>query len=120
MKNLIGGLFQTQESANLAYQALQREGFPAEEVHMLVHRPRRQVARSVDISVQDIAKNAFFGGLIGAGIGAVIGFLVGTGVLPHPFLEPGNVPRDPLFIFMSVVWGLIPGGLIGTILGAAS
>ena len=120
MKHLIGGLFQTQESANQAYEALQRAGVAADDIRMLIHKPRRQVARSTDVSIQDIGRNAFIGGLIGAGLGALVGLLVGLGVLPHPYLEPGSAPRDGLFIFMSIVWGLIPGGLIGTILGTAS
>lgn len=120
MKNLIGGLFQTQESANQAYEALQRAGVAADDIAMLIHKPRRRVVRSTEVSVQEIGRNAFIGGLIGAGLGALVGLLVGLGVLPHPYLEPGSVTRDGLFIFMSVVWGLIPGGLIGTILGAAS
>jgi hypothetical protein len=120
MKNLIGGLFPSQENANRAYEALQRAGFAAEELVMFVHRPRRATARSTDVRIQDVAKYAFWGGIVVGGIGALLGFLVGTGTLSHPFLEPGSVPRDPLFVFMSVMWGLIPGGLIGVILGAAS
>ena len=120
MKNLIGGLFPTQENANQAYEALQSAGIAAQDIKMLIHKPRRRVARSTDVSVQDIARNAFIGGLIGAAIGGFLGLLVGLGVLPHPYLEPGSAPRDGLFIFMSVVWGVIPGGLIGVILGAAS
>jgi hypothetical protein len=120
MKQLIGGLFQTNESANLAYEALQRAGFPAEEVNMFVHKPRPSTARSTEISIQDIAKSAFWGAVIVAAIGGLLGLLVGLGVLPHPYLEPGNAPREPLFIFMSVLWGIIPGVLIGTMLGAAS
>ena len=120
MKHPIGGLFQTQESANQAHQALQRAGVAADDIRMLIHKPRSRVARSTEVSIQEIGRNAFIGGLIGAGLGALVGLLVGLGVLPHPTLEPGSAPRDGLFIFMSVVWGLIPGGLIGTMLGAAS
>jgi hypothetical protein len=120
MKNLIGGLFPTQESANLAYEALQREGLAAEEINMFVHIPRRATRRSTDIRIQDVAKYAVLGGVIGGLLGSVVGILVGIGALPHPYLEPGAVPRDSLFVFMSVIWGLIPGGLIGVILGAAS
>jgi hypothetical protein len=40
MTHLIGGLFQTQEMANQAYQALQNSGFSSEEISMFVHRPR--------------------------------------------------------------------------------
>lgn len=120
MKDLIGGLFQTQESANLAYEALQREGFAEEEIHMFVHKPRRAKNRSTDVRIQDVAKNALLGGVIGGVLGGFVGLLIGLGALPHPYLEPGSVPREPLFIFVSVIWGLIPGGLIGVILGAAS
>jgi hypothetical protein len=58
--------------------------------------------------------------LIAGVIGGFLGFLVGVGAISLPYLEPGSVPREPLFIFMSVVWGLITGGLTGAILGAAS
>ena len=119
MKNYIGGLFQTQENANLAYEALQRAGFAAGEVHMLVHRPRPSVARSMDVPIQTIAKTAFIGALIGGGIGAFLGWLVGAGIISLPYLEPGSAPREPLFIFMSVIWGLIAGGLTGAILSVA-
>lgn len=120
MKKLIGGLFQTQEDANQAYEALKRSGFADEAVNTFVHKPGQQTARATDVRIQDIAKNAFIGGLIGATLGALIGFLVGSGELSHPYLEPGSAPREPLFVFMSFVWGVIPGGLIGVILGAAS
>jgi len=120
MKKLIGGLFPTQEDANLAYHALLASGFPDEDINTFVHKPRPQTARATDVRVQDIAKNAFIGGLIGATLGALVGLFIGMGTFSHPVLEPGSAPRDSLFIFMSVIWGLIPGGLIGVILGAAS
>jgi hypothetical protein len=120
MKSLIGGLFQTQENANLAYEALQSAGFAAEEIHMFVHKPRKQVVRSTEVPIQDVAKNAILGALIGGAIGGLLGWLVGTGAISLPYLEPGSAPREPLFITMSVVWGLVAGGLTGTILGVAS
>ena len=120
MKNLIGGLFQTQENANIAYEALQKAGFRDEEINMYVHKPRRRTACATDVRVQDIAKNAFLGGLIGGVIGAFLGFLVGTGTIPLPGLEPGLVELNSLFLMMSVLWGLITGGLTGIILGVAS
>jgi hypothetical protein len=120
MKNLIGGLFETQENANQAYEALENSGFAGDKINMFVHKPKSRTTRSTQVSVQDIAKNTFLGGLIGGVIGGFLGFLVGVGTIPLPYLEPGSVPREPLFIFMSVVWGLITGGLTGAILGAAS
>jgi outer membrane lipoprotein SlyB len=120
MKSLIGGLFKTQENANLAYQALEKSGFASEEIHMFVHKPRRKTARSTDVRIQDVAKNAFFGGLIGSLIGGFVGFLVGSGILPLPYLEPGLVERNVLFVTLSVLWGLVAGGLTGMILGVAS
>lgn len=120
MKNLIGGLFETQEQANQAYEALEASGFSDENISMFVRKPRSKSARSTDVRIQDIAKNAIIGGLILGGLGGLIGFLVGTGTLSLPYLEPGSAPRDPLFVFMSVVWGLIGGGLTGIILGVAS
>ena len=120
MKDHIGGLFRTQESANLAYEALQRAGFANENLHMFLHRPPREVARSMEVPIQEIARVALSGALILGAIGGFLGWLVGTGTLSIPYLEPGSAPRDPLFVFMSVVWGLIAGGLTGAILGAAS
>ncbi|RPJ24829.1 MAG: hypothetical protein EHM33_16545 [Chloroflexi bacterium] len=120
MKNLIGGLFETQENGNLAYQALEKSGFASEEIHMFVHKPRRKTARSTEVRIQDVAKNAFFGGLIGGAIGGFLGFLVGSGILPLPYLEPGLVERNALFVTMSILWGLVAGGLTGMILGVAS
>jgi hypothetical protein len=120
MKNLIGALFTTQENANLAYEALQRAGFASEDIHMFVHRPRKKTARAMEVSVQDIAKNAVVGGLIGGAIGGFIGFLIGTGTLPMPGLEPGTVDLNSFFLVASLAWGLIVGGLIGVLLGAAS
>lgn len=120
MNNLIGGLFDTQESANRAYEALQESGFAEDAVNMYVHKPRQRTERSTEVSIQEIGRNAFLGALIMGTIGGIIGLLIGTGALSHPFLEPGSAPRDPLFTFMSVVWGIIPGVLIGAILGAAS
>ena len=120
MKTLIGGLFETQENANLAYEALQAAGFPEEEIHMFIRRPRDKTAQATEVSIQDIATSAILGGLIGGLIGAFLGFLVGVGTFSLPYLEPGSAPRDPLFLFSSIMWGLTTGGLTGAILGAAS
>jgi hypothetical protein len=114
MKNGIGGLFETQENANRAYEALQHSGFADEQIHMFVHKPRNKTIRSMDVQAQDIAKNAFVGGLIVSLIGGLIGFLAGAGILP------GTIPHDPLLVFGYAVGGLVVGGLIGVILGAAS
>ena len=118
MKKLIGGLFKTQENANLAYQALEKSGFPSEEIHMFVHKPRKRTARSTDVQIQDIAKNAFIGGLIVGAIGGFLGFLVGIGILPFPALRLGS--SDPFAVMTAIVWGLVTGGLTGIILGVAS
>jgi hypothetical protein len=120
MKNLIGGLFETQEQANQAYEALEASGFAGEDISMFIRKPRNAPTRSTDVRIQDIARNAIVGGLILGALGGLIGFLIGTGTLSLPYLEPGSAPREPLFIFMSVVWGLIGGGLTGAILGVAS
>ena len=120
MKNLLGGLFKTQENANLAYENLQTSGFASEEISMFIHKPRKQTDRSTKISVQDIAKNAFLGGLILGTLGAMIGFLVGSGSVPLPGLEPGSITFTPRFLMACVAAGIIGGGLTGLILGAAS
>ena len=120
MKNLIGGLFPTQENANLAYEALQKAGFPESEINMFVHKPRQRTQRAMDVKAQDIAKSAVFGGLIGGAIGGFIGFLIGTGIVPMPGLEPGNVDNNAFFLTASIIWRVIVGGLIGVLLGAAS
>jgi hypothetical protein len=120
MKNRIGGLFETQENANLAYEALQGSGFDDGKISMFVHKPRRKTARSTEVSIQEISKYAFLGGLIAGVIGGFLGFLVGVGTLPLPYLEMGSAPRDPFFVFISVIGGLITGGLTGAILGVAS
>lgn len=119
MKKLIGGLFETQENANLAYQALERSGFPSEQIHMFVHKPRRKTERAMNVQVQDIARSAVFGGLIGGLIGIFLGFLVGTGTLPLPLLEPGSVQMNGRFLASSIAWGAMAAGLTGVILGAA-
>lgn len=118
MKNLIGGLFETQENANRAYQALERSGFASEDIHMFVHKPRAKTARSTDVQVQDIAKDALLGGLIVGAFGGFLGFLVGSGILPLPYLEPE--PGNPLSMLTAVIWGLVSGGLTGVILGVAA
>ena len=120
MKNLLGGLFKTQENANLAYENLQTSGFASEEISMFIHKPRKQTDRSTKINVQDIAKNAFLGGLILGTLGAMIGFLVGSGSVPLPGLEPGSITFTPRFLMACVAAGIIGGGLTGLILGAAS
>ncbi len=120
MKNLIGGLFETQENANRAYQALQDSGFSGNEISMFIQKPRNRTIRATDVRIQDIAKNAFLGGLILGTIGAFIGFLVGTGRITLPSLEPGSVDFNPVFLFASVMAGIVGGGLTGIILGVAS
>ena len=109
MKNRIGGLFETQEDANRAYEALQSSGFPEEKIHMFVHKPRNRTARSMEVSLQEIAKYAFLGAMIVGIFGGFLGFLVGIGTIPLPYLEPGSAPRNSLFVFTSVAWGLISG-----------
>ena len=69
MKKLIGGLFETQENANLAYEALERSGFASDEINMFIHKPKSSTTRSTEVSIQEIAKNAIVGGLIGGAIG---------------------------------------------------
>lgn len=119
MRNLIGGLFETQENANRAYQALEGSGFTDEQIHVFTRKPRESTARKTDVQIQDIAKYAILGGLIIGALGGLLGFLVGIGVVPLPYLEPGAVQRNGLFISMSVAWGLAAGGLTGIILGVA-
>ncbi len=120
MKNLIGGLFKTQETANRAYEALQNSGFSSEEISMFIHKPRNRTVRATNVRIQDIAKNAFIGGLIIAAMGGFIGFLVGTGKIILPGLEPGSVDFNPVFLFVSIMAGIVAGGLTGIILGVAS
>ena len=120
MKNLIGGLFKTQENANQAYQALQESGFVNEEVNLFVHKPREKTARATNVKVQQVGRNAFWGGLFGGVVGAFLGFLVGSGNIPFPGLEPGSVNLNLFFLLSSVTSGLVLGGLTGVILGVAS
>jgi hypothetical protein len=120
MKNLIGGLFETQENANRAYQALQDSGFPNNEISMFIQKPRNRTIRATEVSIHDIARNAFLGGLILGTIGAFLGFLIGTGRIALPGLEPGSVDFNPAFLFASVMAGIVGGGLTGIILGVAS
>jgi hypothetical protein len=120
MKNLIGGLFETQENANRAYQALQDSGFPSNEISMFIQKPRNRTIRATNVKIQDIARNAFLGGLILGTIGALIGFLVGSGGIALPYLEPGRVDNNSAFIAVSIMAGVVGGGLTGIILGVAS
>lgn len=120
MKNQIGGLFETQENANRAYQALQDSGFSSNDISMFIQKPRNKTLRATDVKIQDIAKNAFLGGLILGIIGAFIGFLVGSGGIALPFLEPGRVDNNSAFMAASIMAGLVGGGLTGIILGVAS
>jgi hypothetical protein len=120
MKNLIGGLFETQENANRAYQSLQDSGFSSNDISMFVQKPRNRTIRATQVRIQDIAKNAFLGGLILGTIGAFIGFLVGTGRIALPGLESGTVDFNPAFLFASVMAGIVGGGWTGIILGVAS
>lgn len=120
MKNLIGGLFETQENANRAYQALQDSGFSSNDINMFIQKPRNRTIRATNITIQDIAKNAFLGGLILGAIGAFIGFLVGTGRIVLPNLEPGTVDLNSAFLAVSIMAGAVGGGLTGVILGVAS
>lgn len=120
MNNQIGGLFETQELANRAYQALQDSGFVSRDINMLVQRPRNKTVRATNVRIQDIAKNALMGGLLLGAIGALIGFLVGSGRLGLPYLEPGRVDNNSAFLAASILAGLVGGGLTGIILGVVS
>jgi hypothetical protein len=118
MKNLIGGLFETQENANRAYEALQNSGFSSNDISMFIQKPRNKTLRATNVSIQDIAKNAFIGGLILGAIGAFIGFLVGSERIALPGF--GSADVNPAFLAASIVAGLVGGGLTGVILGVAS
>ena len=120
MNNFIGGLFETQENANRAYQALQNSGFSRPEISMFTPKPRNRTVRSTNVRIQDIAKNAFIGGLILGAICAFIGFLVGTGRIVLPYLEPGFADLNSAFLAASIMAGAVGGGLTGIILGVAS
>jgi len=120
MENPIGGLFETQENANKAYQELQNSGFSSNDHHMLVQKPRNRTIRATNVRIQDIAKNAILGGLMLGALGAFIGFLVGTGRLGLPYLEPGRVDNNPAFLAASMMAGIVGGVLTGIILGVAS
>lgn len=120
MKNLIGGLFETLENANRAYGALQNSGFSSKDINMFVQRPRNRTVRATNVRIQDIAKDAFIGGLVLGTIGALIGLLVGSGRIVLPGLEPGSVELNPAFLAVSIMAGLVGGGLTGIILGVAS
>jgi hypothetical protein len=120
MKNLIGGLFETQENANQAYQALQNSGVPSQNIHMFIPKPRNRTIRATDVKIQDIAKNALIGGLILGIIGAFIGLLVGTGRIVLPYLEPASADPNAAFLTVSILAGAVGGGLTGIILGVAS
>jgi outer membrane lipoprotein SlyB len=120
MKNLIGGLFETQENANRAYQSLQDSGFSSNDISMFVQKPRNRTIRATNVKIQDIARNAFIGGLILGVIGGFIGFLVGSGKILLPGLGPSSVDFNSFFLFASVMAGVVGGGLTGIILGVAS
>lgn len=120
MKNLIGGLFETQEGANLAHEALEKAGFAGEEINVFVRKPRNRTVRATNVRIQDIAKNALVGALILGILGGFIGFLVGIGKLPLPGLGPDSVDINPMFTFVAVISGIVGGVLTGTILGVAS
>ena len=117
MKNLIGGLFETQEMANQAYQALQESGFTREQINVLVQKPRNRTIRSMNVKIQDIAKNAILGGFVIGAIGGFIGWLVGVGIIVLPGFEPAAANPNPFYTANSIASGLILGGLTGIILG---
>jgi len=120
MKNLIGGLFETPESANRAYEALQNSGFPGRDIHMLIPKPRNKTVRAATVKIQDIAKSALIGGLLLGAIGAFIGYLVGTGRIGLPYLDRAFGDINPALVTASVLAGAVGGGLTGIILGVAS
>jgi hypothetical protein len=120
MKNLIGGLFETQEFANRAYQALQNSGFSNQEINMFTPKPRNRTVRATNVRIQDIAKNALMGGLILGSIGALIGYLIGSGRIALPGLESGSVDYNSAFVATSIIAGIVGGGLTGIILGVAA
>ena len=119
MKNLIGGLFETPDSANRAYQALQNSGFSDKDIRMFVPKPRNKTIRATNVKIQSIAKSALFGGLILGAIGAFIGFLVGTGRIVLPSLEPAATNPNAAYLAVSIMAGAVGGGLTGIILGVA-
>ena len=120
MKNLIGGLFETPDNANRAYQALQNSGFSSQDVQMFIPRPRNKTVRAANVKIQNIAKSALIGGLLLGAIGAFIGYLVGTGRLGLPYLDRAFGDINPALVTASVLAGAVGGGLTGIILGVAS
>ena len=125
MKNFIGGLFNNQDDAERARQALQENGLQETSINLLqCTHDKEAVMLEKNPSIKSIGKGALNGALILGGIGGVVGLLVGLGVIHVPSIEPSGGETLPFqiswqFIFVSVLAGMILGAWTGGIIGAA-
>src|SRR5687767_14249622 len=78
-------VFRTFEDACKAIQALDKAGFPEQQVSLVTHDvakeiPREQVLQFGDQSTKDVAKGAGVGGLLGALLATPLLAIPGVGV----------------------------------------
>jgi outer membrane lipoprotein SlyB len=103
------GVFESEERAKEAIQALQDEGFTEEEVSIVAKGDDSNQGSSQGMVSQD---NMADGAAWGGGIGAVGGLLAGMGALAIPGIGP-IVAAGPLAAALSgAVAGGVAGGLI--------
>ena len=117
MKNYIGGLFQTSEKADEAYQTLRRAGFDSEEMNMLSQKENRARTAKKSVSIKSVAIGALIGAVIGTAIAAVLGFLISEGIIDVPAFMP--LP-GPFFTLNAFGLLLAQGAVTGAILGVAA
>jgi len=116
MKTFIGGLFQTEEQAYQAYQALQRAGFGADNLKALSRKQTGVRPVRESISIKSVAISALVGALIGGAVAAFLGYLVGQGVIDVPAFIPLPGPFFTLNAFgLFLSEGIVTGAILGAV-----
>lgn len=117
MKNYIGGLFQTSEKVDTAYQTLRRAGFEDEDMQILSRKETGTRTARESVSIRFVAIGALIGAVIGTAIAAILGFLISEGILDVPAFMP-----LPGSFFTLNAFGLLlaQGAVTGAILGVVA
>ena len=112
-ERLMTGMFRDRQSAERAYECLQRRGYTDKDVSLLMSNDTRSRCFPSDTAVKTelgskAAEGAGIGGVAGAGIGALLLGLAAAGIA---------VPGLPI-IAMGPLAAAVAGGSTGGVLGA--
>jgi uncharacterized membrane protein len=122
MKTVIG-VFSTREEADRAVRSLEKEGYSAEDMSIVV-KDKEQVGGTEDDQDHRLADNTSAGAVAGGAVGGLAGLLIGIGALAIPGIG-GLLIAGPIAAALGLtgaaattVSGALTGALAGGLIGA--